>query len=62
MAGKTVLMIAHRLRTVLGADHIIVLEEGQVVEEGTGRDLLAKNGLFSRLYHIQQDDLEVELS
>lgn len=62
VAGKTVLMIAHRLRTVLGADHIIVLEEGQVVEEGTGRDLLAKNGLFSRLYHIQQDDLEVELS
>ncbi|WP_130836997.1 ABC transporter ATP-binding protein [Lachnoclostridium sp. Marseille-P6806] len=54
VADKTVLMIAHRLRTVLHADHIVVLEKGRIVEEGTGEELLAGNGLFSRLYHIQQ--------
>ena len=58
VAGKTVLMIAHRLRTVLGADHIIVLEQGRIVEEGTGDKLLAEDGLFSRLYHIQQENIK----
>jgi ATP-binding cassette subfamily B protein len=55
--GRTVIVIAHRLRTVLGADKIAVLNQGVLVEEGTGEELLARNGLFARLYHIQQESL-----
>jgi len=51
--GRTVVVIAHRLSTVERADHIIVLEEGRVAEEGDLDDLLAKNGLFARLYKLQ---------
>ncbi|MDL2253546.1 ABC transporter ATP-binding protein/permease [Ruminococcaceae bacterium OttesenSCG-928-I18] len=53
--GRTVIVIAHRLRTVAGADKIVVLDEGKVVEMGTGEELLQKNGLFARLYNIQQE-------
>ena len=55
--GRTVIVIAHRLRTVLGADKIAVLENGRLAEEGTGKDLLAKGGLFARLYRVQQESL-----
>lgn len=55
--GKTVIVIAHRLRTVMGADKIIVLDNGQLIEEGTGNELIARNGLFARLYKIQQESL-----
>lgn len=58
VVGKTVLVIAHRLRTVLHADHIVVLEQGKVVEAGSSTELLAHNGLFSKLYHIQQNNYE----
>jgi ATP-binding cassette subfamily B protein len=54
---RTVIVIAHRLRTVVGADKIAVLDRGRLVEEGTGAELLAGNGLFARLYKIQQDSL-----
>jgi len=53
--NKTVVVIAHRLRTVLGADKIIVLDKGKLVEEGTSEELLAANGLFARLYGFQQE-------
>ncbi len=56
VVGKTVLVIAHRLRTVLHADHIVVLEQGKVVEQGKGEELLARSGLFSKMYHTQQDN------
>ena len=56
VAGKTVLVIAHRLRTVLHADHIVVLDRGKVVEQGKGEELLARSGLFSKMYHTQQDN------
>lgn len=56
VVGKTVLVIAHRLRTVLHADHIVVLEQGKVVEEGKSEELLSHNGLFSKLYNTQQDN------
>jgi ATP-binding cassette subfamily B protein len=52
-AGKTVLMVAHRMRTVLHADHIVVLDEGQVVEDGTPSELLERGGLFARLCRLQ---------
>ena len=55
---KTVLVIAHRLRTILHADHIVVLENGKVIEEGKGEELLANNGLFSKMYNIQQSNCE----
>ncbi|WNY26226.1 ABC transporter ATP-binding protein [Methanolapillus millepedarum] len=55
--NKTVIVIAHRLRTVLDADKIIVLDNGRILEEGTGEKLLAENGLFSKLYRIQQESL-----
>lgn len=56
VVGKTVLVIAHRLRTVLHADHIVVLDRGKVVEQGKGEELLARSGLFSKMYHTQQDN------
>jgi ATP-binding cassette subfamily B protein len=55
--NRTVIVIAHRLRTVLGADRIAVLDQGRLVEQGSGEELLAKKGLFARLYRIQQESL-----
>ena len=55
--GKTVIMIAHRLRTVVDADQIFVLENGKLVESGTHNELMKKQGLYQKLYHIQQESL-----
>ena len=57
IAGKTVVVIAHRLRTVMSADKIVVLDNGRLIEEGTSDELIAKNGLFARLYNIQRESL-----
>jgi ATP-binding cassette subfamily B protein len=56
-SGRTVIVIAHRLRTVMGADKIIVLEGGRIVEEGRSAELLRAGGVFARLYKIQQESL-----
>ncbi len=56
LPGKTALIIAHRLATVLRADRIIVLDEGCIVEEGTHAELLEKNGLYARLAKLQFTD------
>ena len=56
MAGRTTLVIAHRLSTVIGADVIFVIENGRVVESGTHSDLLAKSGAYARLHDIQYAD------
>lgn len=50
---KTVLVIAHRMRTVAGADHIVVLADGKVKEEGNHDELLKADGLYSRLWNLQ---------
>ena len=50
-SGKTVIMIAHRLSTVTGADKIIVLDGGQVAEEGTHEELIEKSGLYARMWN-----------
>ena len=53
MEGKTVLAIAHRLSTISHMDRILVLDQGQLAEEGTHEDLLAKNGLYARYWNRQ---------
>ncbi len=53
LKGKTVMVIAHRMRTVANADKIVVLEEGKVKEMGSPVELLAKGGLYSRLVSMQ---------
>lgn len=55
--GKTVVVIAHRLRTIAKADQIIVMDRGRLVEQGTHRELIEKNGLYHRLYRVQQESL-----
>jgi ATP-binding cassette, subfamily B, bacterial MsbA len=52
-AGRTTLVIAHRLSTVREADKIVVMDQGRVVEEGRHDDLLAKGGLYAQLYRLQ---------
>ncbi|HYZ00767.1 MAG TPA: ABC transporter ATP-binding protein [Candidatus Binatia bacterium] len=51
--GRTSIVIAHRLSTVLAADRILVLDRGRLVEQGTHRELLLENGLYARLYRTQ---------
>jgi len=51
--GRTTIVIAHRLQTIVRADHIVVIEDGRVVEEGRHDELLAKGGAYARLYGIQ---------
>ncbi len=53
LEGRTSLVIAHRLSTVRNADQILVLENGQIVERGTHRELLARGGLYADLYRTQ---------
>jgi len=51
--GRTSVVIAHRLSTVLAADQILVMERGSLVERGTHRELVARAGLYARLYRLQ---------
>nr|WP_319474508.1 ABC transporter ATP-binding protein [uncultured Sphaerochaeta sp.] len=53
--NKTVLIIAHRMRTVAKADHIVVLEGGTLVEQGSSESLLSKNGTYARMWRLQQE-------
>jgi ATP-binding cassette subfamily B protein len=53
MAGRTSLVVAHRLSTILHADEILVLHHGEIRERGTHRVLLERGGLYQRLYELQ---------
>ena len=55
--GKTIIVIAHRLSTIKTADNIIVLNQGKVAESGNHQSLLALNGIYSRLWHEQFDEI-----
>ena len=55
LKGKTVLMIAHRMRTVAGADHVVVLEHGRVAQQGTPAELMAQGGLYRHMMELQQE-------
>ena len=62
LAGKTVLVIAHRMRTVAGADHIVVLENGRVAEQGTPAELIERGGLYRRMVELQSESAQWQLS
>ena len=51
---KTVIVIAHKLSTIQQADKILVLQDGRIAEEGKHRDLLDRDGLYARLWRVQQ--------
>ena len=59
---KTVVMIAHRLKTIKNADHIIVVDKGRVVEEGKHEELLKKEGLYYKLWNLQNKSKEWKIS
>ena len=61
LAGKTVLVIAHRMRTVAGADHIVVLENGHVAEQGTPAELMECGGLYRRMVELQSESARWQL-
>ena len=56
--GKTVLIIAHRMRTVEGADKLVLLKDGKVAEQGSPEELLAKGGIYAKMCKLQQQSGE----
>ncbi len=54
--GRTTLVIAHRLSTIRGADKIVVMDRGRVMDEGKHEDLLARGGIYADLYRLQFED------
>ena len=61
LQGKTVLVIAHRMRTVAGADHIVVLKDGCVAQQGTPAELMATGGLFRHMVELQSESAQWQL-
>ena len=53
MRGKTVIAIAHRLSTIAAMDRLVVMEDGQIVEEGSHSELLKRGGLYAQLWMRQ---------
>lgn len=55
LRNKTVLVIAHRMRTIAGADKIVVLENGRVAEQGNPEELMKNGGIFSNMARLQME-------
>ena len=53
MRGRTTLVIAHRISTIVSADETVVMEHGSIVEQGSHEDLLERGGVYRRLYDLQ---------
>lgn len=63
MKNRTCFVIAHRLSTIVNADHIMVIDQGNLIESGTHQELLEKNGAYAKLYNAQfQEDLDSQAS
>jgi ATP-binding cassette, subfamily B, multidrug efflux pump len=62
LAGRTILIIAHRISTVKAADQIIVLEDGHVIEQGRHQELVARGGVYAQMYRreLLSQELEVD--
>jgi ATP-binding cassette subfamily B protein len=60
--GRTTLIIAHRLSTVMNAGQILVMDDGRIVERGTHADLLAAGGYYARMWQLQQEERKTDLS
>jgi ATP-binding cassette subfamily B protein len=61
MKGRTTIVIAHRLSTLLGLDRILVFNEGHIVEDGSHSELLAENGHYAKLWNMQAGGFLPEL-
>jgi ATP-binding cassette subfamily B protein len=59
-AGKTTLIIAHRISTIQNADHILVLDEGKMAEYGSHQELMALGGIYRSIYEKQQLEQQLE--
>ena len=59
---KTVLVIAHRMRTVAGADHIVVLDNGHVVEQGSPSELMENHGIYRRMVDLQSESAQWKMN
>lgn len=62
LEGKTVLVIAHRMRTVAGADHIVVLDNGHIVEQGSPSELMEKNSIYRRMVDLQSESAQWKMN
>lgn len=62
LVGKTVLVIAHRMRTVAGADHIVVLDNGHVVELGSPSELMKNHGIYRRMIDLQSESTQWKIN
>ncbi len=58
--GRTTLTIAHRLSTVMNADEILVMDAGRIIERGSHRDLLERNGMYAQMWALQQQEVPAE--